>query len=142
MVLDDAVVHDRDVAGDVRVGVELARPAVRGPARVADAGRARRAVRFASAVVEVRELADGAHDLDALAVVHGEAGRVVAAVFEPAQAVDKMGVAWRGPTYPTIPHMGRFCGLDDLETTSLPIYENDPIDSLDPSRKALTSVPG
>jgi len=49
-----------------------------------------------------------------------------------------MGVAWRGPTYPTIPHMARFCGLDDLETTSLPIYDNEPIDGIDPPREALT----
>ena len=38
VVLDDAVVHERDaVARDVRMGVALARHAVRGPARVRDA---------------------------------------------------------------------------------------------------------
>src|SRR5689334_10057766 len=53
-----------------------------------------------------------------------------------------MGVAWRGPTYPTIPHMGRFCGLDDLETTSLPNYDNEPIDSPNPSKRALSWLQG
>ena len=42
VVLDDAVVHDDDAAGAVavRVRVLLGRPAVRGPARVADAVQA------------------------------------------------------------------------------------------------------
>ncbi len=37
-VLDDAVVHDRDLAVHVRMRVALSRAAVRRPARVADAG--------------------------------------------------------------------------------------------------------
>ena len=47
VVLDDAVVHDRDLAGavDVRMRVLLARLAVRRPARVADADAARRPAR-------------------------------------------------------------------------------------------------
>ena len=36
-ILDDAVVHDRDVFGRVRMGVALGRLAVGGPAGVADA---------------------------------------------------------------------------------------------------------
>ena len=62
VVLDDAVVHDGDLARavDVRVGVLLARLAVRRPARVPDAhapGDRDRADR----VAQVDELADPAH---------------------------------------------------------------------------------
>ena len=39
-ILDDAVVHDRELVGRVRMGVVLGRPAVRRPAGVADADRA------------------------------------------------------------------------------------------------------
>jgi hypothetical protein len=39
-ILDDAVVHHRDLVGGVRMGVVLARTAMSGPARVTDAGHA------------------------------------------------------------------------------------------------------
>ena len=84
MVLDDAVVDDRDVARDVRVGVGFAGAAVGGPARVPDAGVTREGLLFQGRF-EVGQLADGAHDLDAAAAprppacrvpagLHGEAG--------------------------------------------------------------------
>ena len=65
VVLDDAVVDDDDaaVAVAVRMGVLLGRPAVRGPARVADAELARRAGRLREHVVEARQLAGAAADL-------------------------------------------------------------------------------
>ena len=65
VVLDDAVVDHRDLARDVRVGVGLGYATVRGPTRVADAGRAferRRAQRL----LELAQLAHGAHDADLL----------------------------------------------------------------------------
>ena len=64
VVLDDAVVDDRDaVARDVRVGVALARHAVRRPARVRDAEVAVRGVGV-ERVLELAHLADGAQPLD------------------------------------------------------------------------------
>ena len=90
VVLDDAVVDDRDaVLGDVRVGVALARHAVRGPARVRDAEAAVGRVGV-ERVLELAHLADGAQALDlAGAVQHGDARRVVAAVLQPAQSLDQ-----------------------------------------------------
>ncbi len=99
VVLDDAVVDHGDAPRDVRMGVRFAGTAVRRPARVADAGvpreRALLQRRF-----EVRELADGAHDLDArlaraarVARVEREAGGVVTAVLEAPQPLDENGRA-------------------------------------------------
>ena len=91
VVLDDAVVHHRDLAaGEVRVRVARARRAMRRPAGVRDAGAAGHAL-----VLDLRlQLGDTlraarAHQL-ALAV-HGHAAGVVAAVLEAAQALDKDG---------------------------------------------------
>ena len=89
VILDDAVVDHHDFAGAiaVRMGVFLGGAAVRGPARVADAVDAverRDADRF----FEIAQLARGAADFE-LAVVadDGDAGRIVAAIFEAAQAI-------------------------------------------------------
>ena len=86
-VLDDAVVHDRDAAGLVRVGVALGRLAVGRPAGVADAGVAADRV-LDQEVGERDQLADGAAAGE-LAVVHrGDAGAVVAAVLQPLQRLE------------------------------------------------------
>ena len=90
-VLDDAVVHQRDPAGrpEVRVGVDVVRGAVGGPAGVPDAGgrrrqrRARRCAfsRLASLPARLSEtIAAVGHERDP--------GGVVAAVLQPAQALD------------------------------------------------------
>ena len=106
VVLDDAVVDDREsVVGDVGMRVALARHAVGGPARVRDADLA------AGGLVLDRLLqgADLAHRAQAHqvlgAVQHGEAGRVVAAVLQPPQALHQDGTMLRSATAPTIPHM-------------------------------------
>ena len=93
VVLDDAVVHDDDAAGAVavRVGVLLGRPAVRGPAGVPDAVFAVERVGLdrpprdwrACPALRRRLMSPFLHDRDAR--------RVVAAVFEPPQAVDQDG---------------------------------------------------
>ena len=90
VVLDDAVVDDRDaVLGDVRVGVALARHAVRGPAGVRDAKPAVRRVGV-ERVLQLADLADRAQALDvARAVQHRDARGVVAPVLEPAQPLDQ-----------------------------------------------------
>src|ERR1044071_9811757 len=85
IVFDDAVVHDDDVAGAMRMGVALRRPAVGGPARVADAHRAghRRAAQHR---FQIAELAFAAADRHLAVAENRDAGGVVAAVFELAQA--------------------------------------------------------
>ena len=86
-VLDDPVVdHGRDAAAiDVRVGVLLAGPAVRRPSRVADPGVAGGGMRGHDRC-QVVELSFGTHDLEGPVLLHRDAGRVVPAVLEPAQA--------------------------------------------------------
>src|SRR3954449_8983090 len=98
VVLDDAVDDDVDAARrvEVRVRVGLVDTAVRGPARVADAGRGRArrerdpaffglAASAGDGLAQVVEVADRADRLDALALDHRDPGRVVAAVLEPGQ---------------------------------------------------------
>ena len=90
VVLDDAVVHDRDaIARDVRVGVTLARHAVGGPARVGDAKEAC-GRRLGERLAQPRDLAHGPEPREVtVALEHGDARRVVAAVLEPLQPVDQ-----------------------------------------------------
>ena len=85
VILDDAVVDDGQATQrDVRVRVAFRRHAVRGPARVRDADLAVRGVRF-DRFLEHLDLADRAQSLElGGAVEYGDAGGVVAAVFEPA----------------------------------------------------------
>ena len=88
VVLDDAVMDDGHARGAVRVGVALRRRAVGGPARVADAGEAGERVvlkRFG----QVDQLAAGAPALDVAVDERGDAGAVIAAVFEAAQRVQQ-----------------------------------------------------
>ena len=89
-VLDDAVVHDghASVAGGVGMRVRLARAAVRGPARVADAARARKAERFDEAR-QPAHLALAVHDFKLAALLHGDTRRVVAAILEARQPLDE-----------------------------------------------------
>ena len=84
VVLDDAVVDDDHLAGAVRVRVLLRGPAVRRPARVADAGRAAERL-LAQERRQVVELADAAAHLDAVVGDGGEPRRVVAPVLELAE---------------------------------------------------------
>ena len=90
IVLDDAVVDDDDLAGAVavRMGVFLGRPAVRRPARVADAVVAGERVGD-DHVLEVRQLAGAAPQVDRAVADDRDAGRVVAAIFELPQPVDQ-----------------------------------------------------
>ena len=88
VVLDDAVVHDGEaVARDVRMRVALARHAMRGPAGVRDADLAGGGA-VGERLLQHAHLADGAQARQVPgAVQHGDAGRVVAAVFQPPQAL-------------------------------------------------------
>ena len=103
---------------EVRVGVLLGDAAVRGPARVADAGRGRARRRRrpppspagAGSAIAPRAGARGcrprAPTRSPSPSMHGDAGGVVAAVLElasgPRAAAPATG---RLPTYPTMPHM-------------------------------------
>ena len=87
-ILDDAVVDERNVADDVRVRIADGRRAMRSPARMGDAGDAVERVLFQLSR-EIVELALGA-PADKLAILdRANAGRVIAAIFEPLQAVEQ-----------------------------------------------------
>ena len=88
-VLDDAVVHHGDaaVAAGVRMGVGLARAAVRGPTRVADAARALE-VEVPQRMGQAGNLALAVHHLKLAILVDGHSGAIVAAILKARQALD------------------------------------------------------
>ena len=88
-VLDDAIVHHGDaaVAAGVRMGVGLARAAVRGPTRVADAARALE-VEVPQRMGQAGNLALAVHHLKLAILVDGHSGAVVAAILKARQALD------------------------------------------------------
>ena len=93
IVFDDAVVDDDEGAGAVAVGVGVLfrRAAVGGPTGVADAEAAGDGA-LGDDGFEVAELAGGAAEFEAVARTgDGDAGGIVAAVFEAAQAFDDDG---------------------------------------------------
>ena len=96
IVFDDAVVHDDEGAGAVAVGVGVffGGAAVGGPAGVADAVGAVEG-RGLDGGFEVAELAGGAAEVEGVRVfggaADGDAGGVVAAVFEAAEAFNDDG---------------------------------------------------
>jgi len=89
-VLDYAVVDEGERAGAIDMGMRVALRgrAVRGPARMADAARPVHGV-ARQQVTKVRDPPRELAGFDAAAVEHGNAGGVVSAVFEPAQAFDQ-----------------------------------------------------
>ena len=89
IILDDAVMHDRDVVGHVRVGVRFGRLAVRGPAGMADAGLAEQRRRFQPRL-EIAQLAFGAAAAELALLNRGDAGGIVAAIFQPLQRIDQL----------------------------------------------------
>ncbi len=93
VVFDDAVVDDDKLPGAVPVGMRVLfrGAAVRGPACVADAVRAGDG-RLLDDLFEVAQFARGAADFHlAGAIDHGNAGRIVAAVFQAAEAINDQG---------------------------------------------------
>ena len=74
----------------MRMGVALGRLAVGRPARVADADGAGQRL-DAEPRLEIHQLAFGAAALDVAVVQGGDAGRVVAAIFQPLQRLDQQG---------------------------------------------------
>ena len=88
-ILDDAVVHDRELLGGVRMGVVLGRLAVGRPAGVADADRAGERLAVQPRL-EVAQLALGAPARQRAALERGDAGGIVAAIFEALERVDEL----------------------------------------------------
>ncbi len=88
-ILDDAVMHDRDIVGHMRVRVGLGRLAVGRPAGMADAGLAHER-RILEARLEIAQFAFGAPPVERAVRHRGDAGGIVAAIFEPLQRVDQL----------------------------------------------------
>ncbi len=90
MVLDDAVVHHRQVVtGKVRVGVALARRAVGSPAGVGDAQTPGQFCRPLGAF-QLGDLARAAQPLQlAGGIQHGDPGAVVTTVFEALEPLEQ-----------------------------------------------------
>src|SRR6267142_285004 len=90
IVFDDAVVDDDDLAAAIamRMGVFFRGAAVRGPTCVTDAvGTVKRG--FLNGLFEVAKFAGCATKLEfSIGTDYGDAGRIVAAIFELAQAFD------------------------------------------------------
>ena len=97
-ILDDAVMHDRDAVGRVRMRVPLVRTAVRRPARVADAGRAGERLAFEPGF-ELLQLAFGAAALRCAVFERGDAGQIIAAIFEAPERVDQLPSDRLAPQY-------------------------------------------
>jgi hypothetical protein len=84
VVLDDAVVDDGDAGRTVGMGIALGGRAMGRPAGMADARRAGEGPALEHGG-EIAELALGAAAIDAGAVERGDAGAVIAAIFEAAE---------------------------------------------------------
>ena len=88
-VLDDAVMHDGEPVGRVRMCVVLGRTAVRRPAGVADADRA--GERLARELCfQILELAFGAPPRQRALLQRRHAGRIVAAILEALERFDEL----------------------------------------------------
>src|SRR5215831_13931621 len=87
-ILDDAVVHDGNAVCCDRMSIGLGRQAVGRPPGVADTDHPLHRV-VVEPPGEIDELAFGAPTLDAAIDESGDAGRIVAAIFEPAQPFEE-----------------------------------------------------
>ena len=88
VVLDDAVVDQGHAVADVRMRVGLGDAAMGGPAGVADA-QVRVEAFGQRGAFHFRDPAGAAHAADLVALDHGDAGRIVTAVFQPLQSFDQ-----------------------------------------------------
>src|SRR5690606_21851988 len=98
-ILDDAVMHDGDVGGKMRVRIGLVRHAMGRPARMADAdGAAERLVHEATLEIDQLALCTAAGEV---AVIDGgDAGGIVTAIFQPLQRIDDQRRYGRTPDNP------------------------------------------
>ena len=87
-ILDDAVMHDSEPLGRMRMRVGFVRPAMRRPAGMADANRARERL-AREFLFQIAELALGAPARQHALLQGGDAGGIVAAVFEALERIDQ-----------------------------------------------------
>ncbi|MNR08552.1 hypothetical protein D3C85_1247160 [compost metagenome] len=91
VVFDDAVVHHRQVTGEMRVGIALARRTVGGPARVGNAQATDQRL-GGQRLLQLTDLARTTHALEFFIVgVDRHASAVIPTVFEAFQAFDEDG---------------------------------------------------
>jgi hypothetical protein len=88
-ILDDPVMNNCDASGRVRMGVVLGRLAVRGPARVSDAGMAAERLGLQSCF-EILEFPLGAAAFDLTALERGDACGIVTAIFEALERIHQL----------------------------------------------------
>jgi hypothetical protein len=88
-VLDDAVMHDGEPIGRMRMRVVLGRAAVRRPARVADADRSGERI-ARELCFQILELAFGAPPRQHAVLERRHAGRIIAAIFEALERFDEL----------------------------------------------------
>jgi len=103
-ILDDAVVHHRDIVGGVRMRVGLRRLAVRRPAGVADAGMAGERRRLQQRL-EILQLAFCAAAVEPRAFQRRDAGGIVSAILSRLRESTSWSATGPRPRIPTIPHM-------------------------------------
>src|SRR5262249_28456075 len=87
VILDDAVVHNRDAARNMRMRVLLGRHAMRSPARVRDSDVTAQSP-FSGELGEPGDAPLAAQPLQG-AVDYRDTGRVIAAILEPAQSLEQ-----------------------------------------------------
>ena len=91
MVFDDAVVHHRDVAREMRVSIALARGAVGCPTGVRNAEPTNQRV-FGQRNFQFADFARTAHALESLLIgVHRHTGAVIATVFQAFETFEQDG---------------------------------------------------
>ncbi len=91
VVLDDAVVHHRNVAGKMRVGIAFAGRAMGGPTSVGNTETTGQRL-FGQCGFQFADLARTAHALQGFFIgIDRHTGAVIAAVFEALQAFEKDG---------------------------------------------------
>ncbi len=88
-ILDDAVMHDGDALGRMRMRVVLGRPAVGGPAGVADAGVAHERL-GAQARFQILQLALGAAALETVAFQRRNACGIITAIFKTLERIHQL----------------------------------------------------
>jgi hypothetical protein len=88
-ILDDAVMHDGDAFGGMRMGVVLGRLAVGGPAGVTDPGMTvERGI--VQPLLEILQLALGTPPVELLAFQRRDPCGIVTAIFQPLQGIDQL----------------------------------------------------
>src|SRR5215471_17172097 len=88
-ILDDAVVHDRHAIGRMGMRVDFVRPAVRCPARVADADGAGKRL-TSEPLLEVAQLPLGTPPRQVPLFQGSDASGIIAAILEPLERFDHL----------------------------------------------------